>query len=1104
MSIVLRLTCICICLSFVSSNFNGKKLVIEIGKDVPTAIEDCVGFLSNLEMFLKSSSQYLESSFNNRLYFSNFEIIIPPSMHCDMINDKINDNILNYDGALPDVTITNANIINREVWTQQSVGECGVKGDQIFIAYDSIAENLQPEKFVKEWLKYEYGVFDTTGSENDEIYPPCDAHKFPTCNDAHQNNSSALFSDYDRYFPSKHNFLCNHMSPMDVILRHADFEQSEGLPVKHSDMEPAFKYVRKSLTRYSIIIDDNELDINVRDSFQFLRDALRKFLEEDLDHKTTEAGIFLTGGNQSELNEDPNMMKSLSNEFDREEIFSSIPWYITKNVNVPKCSLNMAITKSINLLKHKAKRFGSANNLILVISPGLKCLENIEDIAKQAKESNIKIVTINYPGLGLNKFELDKLAALTNGLSFTINEQKQNEQQSLLTTFFELTNVLMHISATYAVNDVAPVEIYRKELVDMSSREDNRPTIDSFMVDDATTNINFFVYIYDRREKNIEKGMKLVAPNSVEFNAVRELRAEYHQLKIIGNLSGIHGSWSYHIKRFFGNPQPHIIQILGDPKPDMSDFINMKSWVHQNSATNIVTIFTQVLKGAKPIIGAYVLAHVKKPNGTHQKIQLFDNGSGGSDIMKGDGIYSRYFVANSVGVYKFEIIANDNGGTAFVRDNDNDRHETTGSEISSKNSLTVPSFQRYSIPLTVSIKSESTEVDIKQNLLKLGRIGDLKWTQINTTSSEDPKILLEWTEPDFGGEVLNINQEIRFGVHLKDIVDNFDTLTNSWSNFDMGYVPIPGILHSFSLNFSNHPDLIEQPFYLAIRIRCDEVSGPISNFIRVHVKRRSTPVFVPTENHNTNDINDNDDTQYYDDDGVLQTNPKVAAIKIEILILILVAVILISSLGCCFFCLYRKKGKGSQSKLKAQSEKSPPKKQISVVTPNTPSFNQSSGHINQYRIAPENPPYTFSPDHLIVGLPELPLEPSDMIKHDFSDNLIEELKQQRQFQQHQMMMDSSMMNNTNPSSDYCHSSMHFDNFSDYYTASQLLQEHERRQSPLEFIDSNREMAPEIPNLPIYHSYGYEPPHYTTSEYRPGSMQSMTNISEKKIRNITMV
>lgn len=120
------------------------------------------------------------------------------------------------------------------------------------------------------------------------------------------------------------------------------------------------------------------------------------------------------------------------------------------------------------------------------------------------------------------------------------------------------------------------------------------------------------------------------------------------------------------MKRFLGNPQPHIISILGSPK-DNKAFIRAKSWVKRTKLGGpTVTLFTQILQGNKPIVDALVEVLVVMANGQTAKLQLYDNGSGDADVTRGDGIYSRYFTAKESGMVRFQVTVTDNGNTAYT------------------------------------------------------------------------------------------------------------------------------------------------------------------------------------------------------------------------------------------------------------------------------------------------------------------------------------------------------------------------------------------------------------------------------------------------------
>lgn len=55
---------------------------------------------------------------------------------------------------------------------------------------------------------------------------------------------------------------------------------------------------------------------------------------------------------------------------------------------------------------------GPASSVILIISPGVEKLSSLEDMVERARKSQIKIATINYPGV-LRTNSLDLLSSAT-------------------------------------------------------------------------------------------------------------------------------------------------------------------------------------------------------------------------------------------------------------------------------------------------------------------------------------------------------------------------------------------------------------------------------------------------------------------------------------------------------------------------------------------------------------------------------------------------------------------------------------------------------------------------------------------------------------------
>ncbi|XP_053549084.1 calcium-activated chloride channel regulator 3A-1-like [Bombina bombina] len=61
-----------------------------------------------------------------------------------------------------------------------------------------------------------------------------------------------------------------------------------------------------------------------------------------------------------------------------------------------------------------------------------------------------------------------------------------------------------------------------------------------------------------------------------------------------------------------------------------------------NSYPNPMTVYAFVTQGHIPVLGAKVTAIIESQKGDVQMLELFDNGAG-ADIIKGDGIYSKFF-----------------------------------------------------------------------------------------------------------------------------------------------------------------------------------------------------------------------------------------------------------------------------------------------------------------------------------------------------------------------------------------------------------------------------------------------------------------------------
>ncbi|XP_055587922.1 calcium-activated chloride channel regulator 1-like [Uranotaenia lowii] len=1078
-----------------------KNLVIEIRDSVP--VETCQTVLHNLEIMLTSASQYLFSALDSRVYFGEISIVLPSRWPNSCI--PYNQTRTSSSGEPSDVSIRfDPSRTESPIWTEQFAG-CGEPGDQIYIDSEILGKDTIGREFIREWAKYRYGVFDEIGYDKDPVYPRCyinDDHevKLTGCSDAPVSDhglcggpnaapvpynisdvldrnartsimfaaeapSVSMFCDegtHNRYAPSKHNQMCDRRSTLDVILKHPDFVSESQIAANPSiiiNTSPKFSYKTRKSTRYVIIIDET-LDMQLRESWSFLRSAIRKWVVYDLPGNT-EIGMVLANDTATEK---MLQISSLHVQENKDLIASFIP-YSPSDSRQPAC-LTCAISDAISMLNERTRSNGPANSVILVIAPGMDFSIDHKSLANAARASKIRITTINYPNV-IRRQPLDALAHGTGGMPFSVFECKYNGEKTYLSTYFELTNVLFHIGRLYYEgnsNDL-PVEIYRKELVDVIddsnqiSKRTSRTVTGSFMLDSFMgPPANFFVYIHNP-ENPLITNLKLTSPNGNVYTSRSDARSLVKQLMISAVLNET-GTWTYTIDRFNGNPQPHYVQVIATPRSKYAPVINARSWIHQSRSGGPPVIFAEVRRGELPVSSALVEVTVTRPDkvcqaGTgmvsecRERFRLLDTGAGDPDITKGDGVYSRYFNAEEfggAGAYQLEVTISDNGNTAYsmaenlgygVSSYNPHPVRCCGSSIAAPLKQSLSPFQRTLQPMTVFVTQEQLN---EENRRLVGRISDL------SADVEGRKVRLSWTSPDMGGKSV-ARYEVKYATTIKDIVDNFETAAVLWHH-DNPLTYSIGDDSTFTMNITNEPHLIGQILYFAIRpyskLAKDAEPGPISNYVRVFVAKPKPTTLYPPSSSGTEGYDSiwssYDGISKHHDDG-MDIIPKIAKtmdIGLELLLPIIAGIILLLALIVvyCYFCVIKKRGDSNDDEQKKpiKSFKSDHKLSSShsvIVTTagnasspssnNTTSSSSSPNHQQQH--IPNSASYDMH-DHHTVGIPTIYNIDDDIMMnkkrystmgptHPMEQQLIEELKQQQHIIDSQSFIVPSNNNNNN-------------------------------------------------------------------------------------------
>ncbi|KAG5876552.1 hypothetical protein JTB14_021458 [Gonioctena quinquepunctata] len=1168
-------------------------LVIKVSDNVPQ--KDCTTILQNLESTLTSASEYLFAALDSRAFLRSATILLPSFWP----DSCVASSILSASGESSDITIHPSDPARGKIWTQQSLG-CGQPGDQIYLSYESlISRNDDLARYlVKNFAMYRYGVFEEQGYYNDPIYPLCyyddqsSQVKVSGCSDltindhglcskensvfnltrmvdknarssimfAAEGPSVSIFCDegnHNRLSPTKHNFICERRSVLDITLSHKDFaSKSQITPDQLSDhitdTRPRIVYKKQNITRFVYVIE-NSKNMMQRESWSYLRLAMRQWARYILPDNT-EIGLVLFDSAQSTRALNIVSVKTDSDRFrndNRDAFYSAIPYTPGESMQ-PGC-LYCALKEAASMLEERTESNGPANNVIVVIAPGMSVDDQLKETIADLKKSGIKVATINYPDI-VRQNTLSLLAKETLGADYAVFEAKLNVDTTLLTTFFELHNILYDIVVKFSsVSQAAlPVEIHRREISD-----DGRSHVtSSFMLDSNMGEPAQFTFFTHNTVTPLIKDLKLISPSHQTFASRNDKMIDFKMITLNANISEA-GTWTYNVEPYRGNPQPHFIQVMATPRGIFAPVVRANFRTYRNMPESPLILLTEVKYGDLPILDSKVEVTVTMTGMNRsiiqkKKIELLDNGSGDPDITEGDGVYTRYFSASEwgPGLYTFEVVVTDNGNTAYTWANSSRKNENEpccGSSITLSSVQPISPFQRVLPKLSLVMTSDDISAT---NQFSVGRIGDLK----AKVSAGELIARLSWTSPDIGGNEVS-KYEIRYSHSVLDILERFETNSVIWDDGKPSPLA-PGSETTFTLDLKQRKDLLDQSLYFAIKAYSKtntNSSVPISNWVRIFVQSPLLPSTVlPTHSSKEQQFwPSNKDEK----DPVSTSIAKTMSVGLELILPIVIGLILLVLLLIlyCYFCIIKRRGgrSGKHSDKNNALKKDNLNSTITIV-PSTPQ--NVSQNLSQSYIAGDSDPHQ-------VGVPVNNYGYEDDSKKRYSlvnkqeHQLIEELKQQQHQQLHQQydnygevsVISNNTINRNQPILSPFNS----------WSASQLLHEHERRHSPMgsnsieqeqmmlphqeiimngdpmsnvEYMSVNGHQIqelypPPVPPLPMFNDNTYSGNYDVYGVHQSGipqdsiyqSMQrrehfnpsiqgslSSVNSGEKKRRNVTMV
>lgn len=525
-----------------------------------------------LQVAISTASATLRTALDGRATLGETVVLLPDSWPDSCVPTSVSGgapSITPSSGETPDLSVQRVDpALGAQLYTQQSRG-CGQPGDQIYLNYGLLEEPLADlgRRLVREFAKYRYGVFDEFGYDEDPVYPTCyngddtERQSLTSCSDLPLDGdhgvcvsgaaanlsllvqpsakSSLMFapslhhvdhfcdaSTHDRLAPTKQNMLCGRRSIMEVINVHDDF-QSEPRPSNATTPAPSFVYKRQTLTRYVLVIEDTK-DMLVRDSWLFLRTAVRKWANLDLP-VNAEAGLVLVNDSSASRLV---AMQALSSQAARGLVSSNLP-YSPGDSHAPAC-LACGLREALDMLEERARLGGPASSIVILLAPGSDAQGDLLAAAKDAASKRVRVATINYPGV-LRGAPLDAAAVATGAPAYTVAEKGYNMATSLLGTYFRLATAMADITRHFYQGhpNNLPLEVHRRELNDQSS------VTGTFVLEEGLgAPARFAVYTYNT-ENPLLRGVTLISPSQRVYTTRSETLISLKMLTIAANINEV-------------------------------------------------------------------------------------------------------------------------------------------------------------------------------------------------------------------------------------------------------------------------------------------------------------------------------------------------------------------------------------------------------------------------------------------------------------------------------------------------------------------------------------------------------------------------------------
>ncbi|EHB18743.1 Calcium-activated chloride channel regulator 2 [Heterocephalus glaber] len=858
-------------------------LLVAINPQVP----ENQNLIPNIKEMITEASFYLFNATKRRVFFRNIQILIPVTWK---VNNYSKVKQESYEKA--NVIVTDWNGVNRDdPYTLQYRG-CGKEGKYIhftsnFLLNDDLttAYGSRGRVFVHEWAHFRWGVFDEYNNDKPFYIDGQNEIKVTGCSSditgifvcekglcPHENciisklfkegctflynstqnaTASIMFmqslssvvefcntNTHNQEAPNLQNQMCSLRSAWDVIMGSSDFSHSFPMNGTELPPPPTFSVVQDGDKVVCLVLDVSS-KMAEADRLLRLQQAAEFYLM-----RIVEIHTFVGIVNFNSKGEIRAQLHQINSDDDRKLLVSYLPTTVSAEAETSICS---GLKKGFEVVeKLNGKTSGS---VMILVTSGTH--EHISNCLPTVLSSG---ATIHSIALGSSEAgKLEELSHRTGGLKFYVPDKSNSN--SMVDAFSRIS---------FGTGD-----IFQQSIQLESMSENVKPyhqLISTVNVDNSVGNDTVFLITW---QTSGPPEIVLFDPTGRKYytnNFTTSLASQTASLCIPGTAKP--GPWTYSLNNTHHSPQLLTVTVASRASSSAVPPATVEVFVEKDSThfPDPVMIYANVRKGFYPILNATVTAVIEPETGDPVMLKLFDDGAG-ADVIKNDGIYSRYFFSFAVsGRYSLKVHVSHSPSIS-----------TLAHSIAGSHALYVPGYiVNDNIQMNAPRKSaHRSEGEQKWALSRVSSGGSFSVRGVPDGSHPDvfppckiidleavkmeEEVILSWTAP---GEDFDQGQaasyEIRISKSLQNIQDDFNNAilvnTSKLNPQQAGTREIFTFLpRRFTSELEHRPERGTQEnyrIYLAIRATDrNSLKSAVSNIAQVSRSSSPNSASVPGRDH---------------------------------------------------------------------------------------------------------------------------------------------------------------------------------------------------------------------------------------------------------------